>query len=177
MVDRLNIVIGIFGGALFIFYPSFVINIFYGDASDSLSKVIQLIGIAILSSSITSVAGITILLSKMDTVYFITYLFSMIISVLSTIFASIVMPNSTGIVLGVIIGEISLFFFFNYSLGFFNFFYERLKIFFVNSLILVIPPICIYMFENKITEIGLSLSLVLISLVFQNKTILNWKKR
>ena len=177
MVDRLNIVIGIFGGALFIFYPSFVINIFYGDVSDSMSKVIQLIGIAILSSSITSVAGITILLSKMDTGYFITYLFSMIISVLSTIFASIVMPNSTGIVLGVIIGEISLFFFFNYFLGFFTFFYERLKIFFVNSLILVIPPICIYMFENKITEISLSLSLVLISLVFQNKTILNWKKR
>ncbi|WP_289020231.1 hypothetical protein [uncultured Desulfobacter sp.] len=176
MVDRLNIVIGIFGGALFIFYPTFVINIFYGEASIGLNSVIQLVGIAILLSSLTSVAETIIMLNKMDLAYCITNISSMLISVLSVIVSSIILPKSVGILVGVVIGEVSFFFFLAHFLGYSDFFLKRIEIFLGNAFVFIVPPVCISLVEDRVLKIVLPLFIMFILLGVINKNIITWKK-
>lgn len=168
LVDRLNIVIGISVATVFVFFPMFVIHLFFGDTTDSLEKVMRLVGVAILFSSLTSVAGVSMLLKKMDNAYSISFLSSMIVSLLLLICISKIQPDPSGILFSVISGEISLLLFFSYFLGYKTFFSKRIKIFLLNSIILIPPPISIYIFDNRYAELGVSLVLSLLLLTLFN---------
>lgn len=170
-VDRLNIIIGMFGGAIFIFFPTLVINVFYGEPScglTGLATVVKLAGIAILFSSMTSVAETIVMLKKMDTAYFVSTISSMTVAVLTLTVSSIFLHSSTGILLGVVVGEVSLFLFLIFFLGFYDFFYQRFMIFFKNATILIIAPVCISLTENRAAEIFISFFLMLASLALTN---------
>ena len=177
-VDRLSIIIGMFGGAVFIFFPTFIINVFYGEPScdlTGLTTVVKLVGIAMLFSSMTSVAETIVMLKKMDTAYVVSITSSMTVSVLTLTVSSIFLHSATGILLGVVVGEISLFLFLIFFLGFYDFFYQRFMIFFKNATILIIAPVCISLTENRAAEIFISFFLMLASLALTNAILMRSK--